>query len=387
MKIAIVHDYLIDYGGAERVLKTLHEMYPDAPIYVSVLNKDGLGKFWKEFENADIRVSWFGKLPFAHRLISPLRFLLPWIWSSFEFSNYDIVITSASWAVTKGVKKGKKTKEICYIHTPPRWLYGYDESRSWRNKWYGWPIKVYALVIGHFLRMYDFDQAQKVDHFIANSENVAKRVERFYRRKVDAVVYPPVDVDKFFPTDEKIRNYNSGQFPVVEKRDSYYLTGGRLVAAKNFDLIIRAFNKLGLPLKIYGSGSLREELEGLAKDNVEFLGRVEEKELIKLYQEAKAFLVAQKDEDFGITPIEAMAAGTPVIAYKNGGYLETVIEGKTGVFFEELTVESLTKAVQRFESLGKKIKPEDCINNARKFSLKVFEDRIRNYILKTYSSS
>ena len=384
MKIAIVHDYLIDYGGAERVLKTLHEMYPDAPIYVSVLNKDGLGKFWKEFENADIRVSWFGKLPFAHRLISPLRFLLPWIWSSFEFSNYDIVITSASWAVTKGVKKGKKTKEICYIHTPPRWLYGYDESRSWRNKWYGWPIKVYALVIGHFLRMYDFDQAQKVDHFIANSENVAKRVSKFYRRDVNAVIYPPVDIDKFMNNTKKTGGVGSSP-PPGWKKGGYYLAGGRMMASKNFDIIIKAFNDLGLPLKIYGGGPLREELEGLAKDNVEFVGRVEEKELIKLYQEAKAFLVAQKDEDFGITPIEAMAAGTPVIAYRGGGYTESVVENKTGMFFDKLTVESIKDAVSRFDiSIHQNIKRPDLLDRAMRFSEKRFKKQVSEFVDKIF---
>jgi glycosyltransferase involved in cell wall biosynthesis len=387
MKIALVHDYLIDYGGAERVLKALHQMYPDSPIYVSVLNKKGLGKFWKEFENADIRVSWFGMLPFAHRLISPFRFLLPWIWGRFDYSEYDLVITSAAWAVTKGVRRSGDTKEICYIHTPPRWLYGYDESRTWNNRWYGPLIKAYAAVNAHFLRMYDFNQAQKVDHFLANSENVAKRVEKFYRRRVDAVIYPPVEVDRI------IRLAAGGKDTNSKKPDkSYYLTGGRMTAAKNFDLIIKAFNKLNLPLKIYGGGPLREELENMAGDNVEFLGRVSDKGLVDLYKNAKAFIVAQKDEDFGITPIEAMAAGTPVIAYRGGGYTESVIEDKTGVFFDKLTVESIKDCVGRFDepvsryggSIYRNIKQADLLDQAKNFSEKRFRMKISEFVDKTY---
>lgn len=369
MKIALVHDYLIDYGGAERVLKALHEMYPEAPIYVSVLNKQGLGEFWKEFADADVRVSWFGKLPYAHRMISPLRFLLPWIWGGFDFSDYELVITSAAWAITKGMKKSKGTKEICYIHTPPRWLYGYDESRSWKNKWYGWAVKAYAAVIGHFLRIYDCNSAQRVDHFIANSQNVARRVEKFYRRNVDAVIHPPINVEKFKP------------LRVPPLKGGYYLAGGRMMASKNFDLIIIAFNRSGLPLKIYGTGLLREELEDLAEENVEFVGRVDDGELVELYRGAEAFIIAQKDEDFGMTPVEAMAAGTPVIAYRGGGYEESVIEEKTGVFFDELTAESLQQAVKHFDELiHRSIKNEDLLRQAERFSDERFKKEMLEFI-------
>jgi glycosyltransferase involved in cell wall biosynthesis len=164
---------------------------------------------------------------------------------------------------------------------------------------------------------------------------------------------------------------------------SYYLTGGRMTAAKNFDLIIKAFNKLNLPLKIYGSGPLREELENMAEDNVEFLGRVSDKGLVDLYKNAKAFIVAQKDEDFGITPIEAMAAGTPVIAYRGGGYTESIVENKTGVFFEELTVNSILKATKRFSKV--KWDSSTLQKHAQQFSYSRFEKEIYDlvsYILK-----
>lgn len=344
----------------------LHQMYPRAPIYVSISDKKRMGKFWEEFEDADIRVSWFQHVPFASRLISPLRFLLPLIWKSFSFYDYDLVISSAAWAVTKGFRRSEKTKEICYIHTPPRYLYGYDTSRKWNKKWYGWLVRGYALVVNHFMRMYDFSAAQRVDYFIANSKNTAKRVEKFYRRKVDAIVYPPVDIDKFVP--RKLEDSKRG----------YYLTGGRLVASKNFDLVIGSFNQLNLPLKIYGDGLLRRDLERMSKRNIEFLGKVSGVELIDLYRGARAFVVAQKDEDFGITPVEAMAAGTPVIAYKGGGYEESVVDGATGIFFEQLNKENLSDAIRRFEKM--KFDAKDCVDQARKFSKERFEKEVIQFV-------
>ncbi len=366
MKVVIVHDYLIDYGGAEKVLLSLHELYPKAPIYVSVLDKKRMGKFMDDFKNADIRQSWFGRLPFTSKFISPLRFLLPWIWGSFDFSDYDLIISSSSWAVTKGFKKGKKTIEISYTHTPPRYLYGYDMSRKWQEKWYKNLIKLYSLIVNHFMRMYDFDQAQKVDHFIVNSENVGKRVAKFYRREYE-VIYPPVEVDKFM--NDKIK-------PIEE---DYFLTGGRLVAAKNFDLIIKACIKENIPLKIFGSGIDEERLRSFAKGKkVEFLGKLPDEKLIAYFKGAKAFIVAQKDEDFGMTLVESMAAGTPVIAYKGGGYVESVVEGETGLFFEELNVNSLAKTIKKFEKM--KFNKKTLESHAKKFSKERFKREISEFV-------
>ena len=369
MKVALVHDYLLDYGGAERVLYELHKIFPQAPIYVSLVDKKGMGKFWEKFENIDIRKSWFGNLPFSSKLISPLRFLLPFIWENFSFTDYDLVITSASWAVTKGMKKGDKTKEICYLHTPPRYLYGYDTSRKWEEKWYGALITIYATIINHFMRMYDFKSAQKVDYFIVNSKNVGERVEKFYRRSDYQVIYPPVDVEKIIKLKKKVA------------KDNYFLTGGRMVASKNFDLIIKACKKAKVNLKIFGTGTEGEKLSKPANYNVEFLGRISDEQLIAYYKGAKAFILAQSDEDFGITPIEAAAAGCPSIAYKGGGYLESVVEGKTGVFFDELSVDSLAKTIKNFNlSIYRNIKPSDCIEHAKKFSKERFVGEINKFV-------
>lgn len=365
MKVALTHDYLIDFGGAERVLLALHEIYPKAPIYVSIFNKAGIGDHWDKFKDAEIKTSWFNSLPFSSKLISPLRFLLPYIWRSFDMSQYDLIIDSSSWAVTRGFKTKDKQIEICYCHTPPRYLYGYDTSRRWKNKWYGSLVSFYSLLVNHFMRMYDFESSQKVDHFIANSENVKKRIEKFYR-KDSTVIYPPVAVTEIL--NSKVKPNDNG----------YFLTGGRLVAAKNFDLIIDACKKADVKLKIFGLGLLGEELMQRGRATVEFVGEVKDDDLIALYRGAKAFIAAQKDEDFGITLVEAQAAGCPVIAYRGGGYLESVKEGVTGVFFDKLEVEELVKTIKKFEKM--KLKSSDCVENAKKFSKERFKKEIQHFI-------
>ena len=364
MKVALVHDYLNEFGGAERVLLALSEIYPDAPIYTIFKKEDSPAG--KAFKNKKVIESWFSEIPFYYKLISPLRFLVPVIWKSFNFKKYDLVITSASWAVTKGMKNAKR--EICYLHTPPRYLWGYDSSRNWENYFFAGAIKLYSLIVNHFMRMYDFDQAQKPDFYIVNSENIARRLKKFYRRDDYKVIYPPIDVKRF--GDSKVKAQEGG----------YYLTGGRLVAAKNFDKIIKASEIAEVNLKIFGTGILEEELKRKAGENIEFVGRVSDKKLVSLYKGAKAFIVAQKDEDFGMTPVEAAAAGTPTIAYKAEGYLESVVEGKTGLFFEKLNSKSIARAIEKSE---KKKWIETVIkNHAKKFSEENFKKQIKSVISK-----
>jgi glycosyltransferase involved in cell wall biosynthesis len=375
MKIALVHDYLNEFGGAERVLLALSEIYPNAPIYTIYARKNSPAH--KEFKNKHLIQSWFSYLPFSHKLISPLRFLIPLIWAQFNFKNYDLVITSASWAITKGMRRPKTTKEICYLHSPPRYLYGYDTSRAWQNKWFSGLVKAYALIVNHFMRPYDFKRAQSVDYFIVNSANVGKRVEKFYRRKDYQVIYPPVSLPKVLRSSPPV------------KKQHYYLAGGRLVAAKNFDLIIRACQKANVNLKLFGTGTEEKHLKKLAHShpeldsgskstNIQFLGRVSDQELLNLYQHVHAFIVAQADEDFGITPIEAAAAGCPTIAYRGGGYLESVIENKTGVFFDELTVNSLVKAIKKSQKI--KFQKSALTSHAQKFSKERFQKQIKSFI-------
>jgi len=361
LKVAIVHDYIKEYGGAERVLEALCELYPDAPIYTAFYKKDS--DAWKRFKDKKIIASWVQNVPyFITKLHSPLRFLAPKIWGSFDFSAYDVIIGSASWYVTKGFQKPEKTVEICYCHTPPRWLYGYRTSIEWQRFW---PIKLYGLLVGHFMRQYDFNAAQKVDYFIANSDEVKARIKKFYRRD-SQVIYPPVSLPKI---------------PQVKKED-YYFVVARIVGGKGLDLAVEAAAKTGIKLKIAGAPAgyytEHKKLAKMAPENVEFLGHVSDEALVKLYAGAKAFFALAADEDFGITPVEAMLCGTPVIAFHGGGYKETVIDGKTGLFFNQLTVASLVDAIKQFEKM--KLRPEDCRRQAEKFSKERFKKEMSAFV-------
>ncbi|MFZ3030389.1 MAG: glycosyltransferase [Microgenomates group bacterium] len=355
--MALVHDYLNEFGGAERVLSALSDMYPDAPIYTAFYKKGSSA--YEHFKHHQIIPSWVHYIPFfSSKLHSPFRFLTPLIWGSFDFSEYDIIIGSASWYITKGFRKGPQTKEICYCHTPPRWLYGFKTSVGFQKYWI---VKVYAAIVGHFMRLYDFSQAQKVDVFVANSQNVAARIRKFYRRD-SVVIYPPVSL----PTYPKV------------SREDYYLITSRIVGAKGLDLAVNAALKLHLKLKIIGepAGYYTEyqQLKKIAGNKIEFLGRLSDDDRNLCYAKAKAFMALSTDEDFGITPVEAMHFGTPVIAFRGGGYLESVVEDKTGVFFDEPTVDSLVAAIKRFEKL--KLNPLNCVNQAKKFSQDIFIQKI-----------
>lgn len=386
MKIALIHDYLGEFGGAERVLETLCEIWPDAPIYTAFYRE---GSAYDRFKGRKIITSWAQKVPFfPTKLHSPLRFLAPWIWGSFSkgLENYDVVISSASWYVTKGMRKGSKSNkgsegnkgnhkgfiEICYCHTPPRYLYGYPTSVNWRKYW---PVRMYALIVNHFMRVYDYEAAQRVDWFIANSKEVQARIKKFYRRD-SFVIYPPVDLvgDKKQDTGNK------------KSQGEYYLVVSRLVGGKGLSMVVDLANKIGFKLKIVGApAGYAREYEGLKKSaqgNVEFLGYVSDDELVGLYSGAKAFFAMAHDEDFGITPVEAMLCGTPVIAYRGGGYVETVVEGKTGVFFDSYKAGSLALAFNKFNELYKKgaFKTAVIKRHAQKFGKERFKKEILEFV-------
>ncbi len=375
-RIALVHDYLKEYGGAEQVLKTLHEMFPEAPIYTAFLTPASTAE--KEFAGAKIITSWANWLVRHKNLHSPLRFLIPFIWESFDFSNYDVVILSSSGYLTKPVRIPKKVKVICYCHTPPRFLYGYQTQLEWQRYLL---IKIYGNLLGHFLRLYDFLGAKRVDQFVANSDNIAKRIQKFYRKE-SVVIYPPVQVQRIKTFVNHLPDLQKGEF---------FLWVGRIVGGKGLPMIMDAFNSLrkeskykDYRLKIVGEpAGLRWEEGKINKrksTSIEFLGRVSDEELIQLYATCKAFVVAEKDVDFGIVQIEAMAAGAPVVAPQSGGYLETIVEGKTGTFFEDYSVEALADAMKRIASL--RIKKTDCQKQAEKFSKERFVKGIQSIIEK-----
>ncbi len=365
LKIALVHDYIKEYGGAERVLEELIKLYPDADIYTSIYAPEYLGPHKKRFENYNIQTTWLNSIPGRHKLISPLRLLSPFAFKKLNLKHYDAVIVSQTGAYFPNLVHHKKGKLICYTHTPPRYLYGYKTGRNLPKN----PIvRALAAVGFNALRIVDFNASKNVDIFIANSKEIKGRIKKFYRRDA-VVIYPPVAVPNV----------------IKGKKEEYYVTGGRLAVAKGIDVIIKAFNKNGKPLKIFGKGfaGYEEHLKSLItndKSNIEFLGEVSDEKKFELLGSAKAFIFSSYDEDFGITPVEAMGVGTPVIAYASGGVKETVVEGKTGVFYNENAPESLNAAISKFEST--KLNPNDCVERAEKFSEKEFDKKIKEVVAR-----
>lgn len=356
MKVALVHDYIKEFGGAERVLKTLSEMYPDAPIYTAFCVRGSTAE--KEFKGTKIIESKFAPILKIWKLYSPLRFLIPQIWGSFDLSKYDLVISSSSWYVTRGFKVGKNTKVIDYCHTPPRWLYGYETSVGFTKYW---PVKVYAAIVGHFIRLFDFKTAQEVSYFIANSKNVQARIKKFYRRD-STVIYPPCDVEKIIKITKDV------------KKEDFFLIASRLTGAKGIEEAIALSKKIGFNLKIVGESAGFSNIERNNKSEVEFLGRLTDEELYREYAKAKGFIALARDEDFGMTAVEAQAAGTPVIAFNGGGFKESVINNQTGILINEIDEKSLREAITKIE--GTKWSKEKLIFNARKFSKGRFEKEI-----------
>lgn len=361
MKVALVHDYLKEYGGAERVLEALSEIYPEAPIYTSLYLPQFLGPHRKKFAGKKIITSFLQKIPLADKLISPFRLIAPLAFENFDFSEFDVVIVSATGAYNPNLIITKpETLHLCYCHTPPRYLYGLPTARDWKKHWWG---RIIGETMNFFLRPIDFASAQRPDFFMANSKNTARRIEKFYRRD-STVIYPPVEIQK-----------GEGR-SVKSESKSYFLAGGRLARAKRIDLAIKACNQLKLPLKIFGAdfAGYEEELKKMAGETTEFLGEVSEEKKAELFANCRAYIFPAEEEDFGIAPVEAMAAGRPVIAYRSGGVMESVIEGKTGVFFNEPTVESLLQAIKSFDKL--RINPADCRKQAEKFSKERFKKEI-----------
>jgi len=385
MRVALVHDYLREYGGAERVLETIHQMFPDAPVYTFYVNLEAMGANGKRFADWKIIPSWFQKLPFANTLLSPFRIFGPMAFESFDMSQYDLVISSSSAThLAKSVITKPETLHLSYIHTPPRFLYGYTTSFNYKKHWW---TRIGGEIINHYMRIYDFEVSQRPDILLANSKNVAKRIEKFYRRD-SVVIYPPVDVTVILNEVKnlKIKSRDPSAKPQDDKK--YFLVLSRLVRGKGVEVVVEACGKLGLPLKVAGSGPELENLKELATINhkpstINFLGWVSDEERVKLLQDAKALIVASEDEDFGITSIEAQAAGTPVIAPRSGGFLETVIEGKTGLFYGgtgAVTSDDLMDALKKFKSM--KFDPEDLRKNAEKFSVERFKKEILELIEK-----
>ncbi|PIZ96835.1 MAG: glycosyltransferase family 4 protein [Candidatus Magasanikbacteria bacterium CG_4_10_14_0_2_um_filter_33_14] len=359
MKIALVHDYLSQDGGAERVLKAFHEIWPEAPIFVLFYDKNKI----KGFVDADIRQSFLAKFPFVKNKYQWYLPLMPIATERYDLSEFDVVLSSTS-AFSKGILTKEDGLHVSYCHTPTRYLWS-DTHEYIQDLKYNFFVKLFLPRLLHKLRIWDRNSVDRVDNFIANSHTVYKRIKKYYRRTSD-VIHPPVDLDEFF---------------ISQEVGDYFVAGGRIVNYKRFDLIIQAFNRLGFNLKIYGDGPALEKLKKLAKPNIEFLGRISDKQKAEILSKAKAFINPQV-EDFGITPIEAMAAGRPVIAYGFGGVTETVISGVTGLFFYKQDWETLFDIVLDFDKYS--WDSEKIRAHASKFDVKIFKDKVKHYVDDNY---
>jgi len=358
MRVALVHDWLTNFAGAERVLVSLHELFPQAPIYTSVYRPQE----FPQLAGADVRTSFLQKIPLARSRHQAFPLLRTVAFERFDLSEFDVVISS-SHAEGKGVITGPDTLHICYCYTPIRYYWsGYHHYL--RNPRYGFLNPVIKLVmpyLANYLRVWDRCAADRVDLFVAISHHVARRIRKYYRREAE-VIYPPV---------------NTSWLRVSETVDDYFLLVGRLIPYKRADIVIEAFNKLGLPLKVVGTGSELQSLKDAARPNIEFLGRIPDRELAEIYPRCRALIFPQ-EEDFGIVPLEAMAAGRPVIAYRGGGAVETVVDGETGVFFERQDAQSLMEAVRDFDA--GRFDSRSLRKHAEDFNASVFKQRISRFV-------
>lgn len=354
MRIAIVHDYLAQAGGAERVVAAMHDVFPEAPIYTSVYDPEATLPI---FKTLDVRTSFLQKWARSSRLHKFALPLYPAAFEQFDLSGYDVVLSSTT-GFAKGVITNPETCHICYCHTPARFAWRAHEYIAQGN--YGRLTRGVLPWMTHHLRSWDFQSAQRVDYFIANSYNTSRRIQKHYRRPSE-VLHPPVETARFRLAESPSANY--------------YLVVARLVGYKRVDIAVEAMTQLGLPLKVVGIGPDEARLRTLAGPNVEFLGRVSDDAVSELLANCRAFLFPG-EEDFGITPLEAMACGRPVIALRAGGALETVVENFTGVFFNEPTVEAFIGAVERLETFLP-VNPWRVRKHAELFDVQQFRTRLR----------
>jgi len=362
MKVALVHDFLNQVGGAEKVLQVFHELFPKAPVFTVVYDPE---ETKGEFDDLDIRTTFIQGIPFG---VKRYKWFLSWMPAAierFDFSKYDLVLSDST-AFAKGIITRPETLHISYCHTPTRYLWSDTYSYTAELKQ---PkiIKSFLPFVLNRIRQWDRLAADRVDKFIANSHFVRGRIKKYYGRE-STVIYPPVEARKIpFSNPQKVENY--------------YLIVSRLRPYKRVDLAIDAFNALGIPLKVVGIGEEYLKLKNIAKKNIEFLGSVSDKERNKLLSLCIAFIHPQ-EEDFGISAVEAMAAGRPVIAYKSGGALETVKKGETGEFFEDQTPWCLVDAVREF--MPEKYDPKVIRKQALQFDTSIFKREIKDFIEKAY---
>ncbi len=367
MKTALIHDHLAQDGGAEKVLEVFSKMYPEAPIYTLLYDKKNVKH---RYPNRRIDASIIQKMPGGVRFYKWYLPFMPMAVEFFDLREYDLVISDTS-SFAKGVITPPSTLHICYCHTPTRYLWSDTHQYINELKYNKFLKKIASLVLSR-IRTWDRLAADRVDYFIANSKTVQARIKKYYQRD-STLIYPPVDTDKFF---------------ISEDLGDYFLAGCRLAPYKRIDLLVETFKELGpeYKLKVFGDGIDMKRLKKMSEgfSNIELLGRVSDEYKADLFSKCLAFLNPQ-EEDFGISKVEAMASGRPVIAYKKGGALETVIDGETGLFFKEQNKESLSSVVQKFYSNRYNWNSEKIKEHANNFSRDKFSSNMKKFVDETYT--
>jgi glycosyltransferase involved in cell wall biosynthesis len=355
LKVAIVHDWLVG-GGAERVVYELHKMFPEAPIYTSYCTPE-----WRKRMDGKVITGWLQHFGRVRKFIPVLRI---WWFTQLKLNGYDLVISSSG-AEAKGIKVPEGTVHINYCHAPTHYYWSrYDEYM--RHPGFGafdWLARIGLRLLVGPLRKWDYQAAQRPDYMIANSTHIQAEIKKYYGREA-VVIHPPVDINRF----EKAKHSN--------KRHGF-LAGGRLTPYKRNDLAVLACTKLNLPLTVYGDGPDRQRLQAMAGPSVTFTGFISDEAVAELFASSEAFIFSLVD-DFGVVGIESLAAGTPVVAYKAGGALDYVVEGKTGTLFAEQTADSLVEALKKFDS--QKYNAKYITTFSHQFSSEHFTHQVKEYI-------
>lgn len=363
MKLALVHDWLNQIGGAEDVLNDLVTQYPTSPIYTSIFAPDLMPSHYRDW---DIRTLWIDNLPSIHNHHQPYLPFYPMAWGGLDLSDYDVILSNKS-GFCHGLHFDKSAVHICYCLAPTRYVWQLEHYIA--REGFGKVAELVLRPMIALMRRWDYAAAQRVSHFIAISTEIQERIQTYYNQD-STIIFPPVDTSRFQPA------------PIDEVED-YFLVVSRLIPYKRIDLAVQVATELGLPLKVGGKGRDMERLQAMAGETVEFLGYVPDDKLPDLMAKCKAFLFPGL-EDFGITPVQAQSAGRPVIAYKGGGALDTVISGITGEHFEEMTVESLKAIMQNFDT--NRYNPRVIREHALKFDTKIFTTQMDAFIEQAWSA-
>lgn len=360
-RVALIHDYLNQYGGAEKTLEKIMELFPKAPIYTGILDLNKLPPVFQKRKIITPGMNFlFKKFPKLFSFLMSQRF------ESFDLSNYDLIISDGTaWA--KSVITTTDQLHISYIHTPPRFLYKYSTESNLRKIWILRPLFMY---LDFHLRIWDFAASKRPDFLICNSIEVLKRIKKFYKRDA-TVIYPPVETAEY--KNNKIENY--------------YVISGRLSSYKNFDLVIELFNNINRKLVVIGTGIEEKNLKKMAQQNIQFVGKVTNEELHEILSQAKGYIFPVKEEDFGIAPVEALSHGVPVLAHRSGGPLESIAENQDGLFFDEITLQSIS---EKFIEFDKKIDEgffdrKEISKRAQRFNEKVFTHEFSEFITEKWN--